>query len=71
MTRGIPVKDALKKSWQVLMLLALLAAAALPILSPRAQALPGCGECSDGTWGSGYSCFGAARNCSDCTVCDK
>jgi hypothetical protein len=49
----------------------LLSGAAMPLVSPRAEAIPRCGKCADGTSGSDYVCSGSASNCSECTVCAK
>lgn len=63
------MKTVLKKTWKVLLLVAFLAGAAFPFVSPPAEAIPRCGECEGGTSGGDYSCSGSHTNCSECTVC--
>ena len=65
------MKNVLRKTWKVLLLVAFLAGAAVPFASGPAEAIPACGECEGGTTGSDYSCEGAHRNCSECSVCIK
>lgn len=66
------MKHALKKTWKILILVAVLTSAAFPFVSPPAEAIPACGKCTDGSFSnSTMRCSDAASNCSECTVCAK
>jgi len=65
------MRRTLTRYWKVVLVLTVLAGGALPFFTPTANAI-GCGECEDGTFNSdALTCGGAARNCTNCTVCAK